>query len=62
MTPTLLPSTLTIPPSRCGDKFSYLTYKADPDPGPALDTAYVTGNPGAAGTEEEIENTRFRIL
>ena len=33
-----------------------------PDPYPALDTAYVPGNPGAAWTEEEIESTRFMIL
>merc|ERR1719192_1984236 len=46
---------------RC-DKFAYLTYETDPDPGPTLDTAYVPGNPGAAWTEEEIESTRFRIL
>ena len=33
-----------------------------PDPGPALDTAYVPGTPGAAWTEAEIESTRLRIL
>ena len=41
---------------------AYLTSREDPDPGPALDTVYVPGNPGAAWTEEEIESTRLRIL
>ena len=45
-----------------GDKFDYLTSDMAPTPGPALDTAYVPGTPGAAWTEEEIESTRFRIL
>ena len=41
---------------------AYLTSREDPDPGPALDTVYVPGNPGAAWTEEEIESTRLRIV
>ena len=41
---------------------AYLTWKEDPDPGPALDSVYVPGTPGADWTEEEIESTRFRIL
>ena len=41
---------------------AYLGWKDDPNPGPALDTVYVPGNPGAAWTEEEIESTRRRIL
>ena len=41
---------------------AYLTVDEAPDPGPALDTAYVPGNPGAAWTEGEIESTRLRIL
>ena len=41
---------------------AYLTVDEAPDPGPALDTAYVPGNPGATWTEEEIESTRLRIL
>ena len=39
---------------------AYLTVDEAPDPGPALDTAYVPGTPGADWTGEEIESTRQR--
>ena len=40
-----------------------MRWKVDsPTAGPALDSVYKPGSPGAAWTEDEIETTRYRIL